>query len=91
VKRTVKYSLIFVLASLALCAAYAQTTCHDEYICTPMGGCRWLPVCTSRAPLPAPAPPPAPMPLPPAPRPTQCHDEYICTAMGGCRWMTVCK
>jgi hypothetical protein len=73
----VKYILITALLLIALCAAYAQTSCHDEYICTPMNGCRWVSVCSQ-----TPAPPP---------RPQQCHDEYICTPMGGCRWITVCR
>lgn len=23
----------------------AQAVCHDEYICTPFGGCRWVTIC----------------------------------------------
>lgn len=75
-----KYILILMLAA----PLFAQSLCHDEMVCTPVGGCRWIAVCTQPA-------QPAPPPYTPAPQPAQCHDEMICTAVGGCRWVTICK
>ena len=83
-----KYALITVLALAgAFGVLYAQSTCHDEMVCTPIGGCRWVAVCSQPAPPPMPGRP-APMPFP---APVQCHDENICTPIGGCRWVTICK
>jgi hypothetical protein len=36
-------AVVFTLAAAK--PAHAQTFCHDEYICTPMNGCRWITVC----------------------------------------------
>jgi hypothetical protein len=73
-----KRMLILLGASAVLALTLmAQMMCHDEPICTPAGGCRWVTVCN---------PPGAPMPRPP-----MCHDEPICTPAGGCRWVTVCN
>jgi hypothetical protein len=37
----------YKLAAKAVTApAYQRPVfCHDEYICTPMGGCRWVTIC----------------------------------------------
>jgi hypothetical protein len=78
-RKPMKYILIALLVLASAVSVIGQTLCHDEYICTPMGGCRWISVCRQSSPAPAP------------PRPPQCHDEYICTPMGGCRWVTICK
>jgi hypothetical protein len=65
---------LFLLPML-LVSAFGQN-CQDQYVCTPMGGCRWVTTCKQS---------PAPQ------KPLNCQDKYICTGMGGCRWVTICK
>ena len=90
-----KYISIAALTLFGALTGSGQMLCHDESVCTPMGGCRWVAVCRATpapAPLPMPTVPMPTIPMPaPAPGPLQCHDESICTPMGGCRWVTVCK
>ena len=95
-----KYIFIALLALASAFTGVGQTLCHDEPICTPAGGCRFVTICRAApAPAPPPAPlpsaplPPPPMPIPmtPVPQPVQCHDEPVCTPAAGCRFVTVCK
>ena len=44
-----KYISIAALTLFGALTGSGQMLCHDESVCTPMGGCRWVAVCSGNS------------------------------------------